>query len=75
VKAELSEARDRSDTEREIDDVSDLTLARGWSIRQLDRQIARQFFERIALSQNKAAMLEKVENASPRPASYPAWMQ
>jgi predicted nuclease of restriction endonuclease-like (RecB) superfamily len=39
-------------------------LRLGWSARQLDRQIASQFYERIALSQNKAAMLEKVENAS-----------
>ena len=31
----------------------------GWSVRQLDRQIASQFYERIALSKNKAAMLRK----------------
>ena len=31
----------------------------GWSVRQLDRQIGSQFYERIALSQNKAAMLRK----------------
>jgi len=31
----------------------------GWSVRQLDRQIGSQFYERIALSQNKAALLEK----------------
>jgi predicted nuclease of restriction endonuclease-like (RecB) superfamily len=37
----------------------------GWSVRQLDRQIGSQFYERIALSQNKAAMLEKVENPEP----------
>ena len=30
----------------------------GWSVRQLDRQIGSQFYERIALSRNKAAMLE-----------------
>ena len=36
----------------------------GWSVRQLDRQIGSQFYERIALSQNKAAMLERVENSS-----------
>jgi predicted nuclease of restriction endonuclease-like (RecB) superfamily len=35
----------------------------GWSIRQLDRQIGSQFYERIALSQNKAAMLEKAEKS------------
>ena len=31
----------------------------GWSVRQLDRQIATQFYERTALSKNKAAMLMK----------------
>jgi predicted nuclease of restriction endonuclease-like (RecB) superfamily len=40
-------------------------LRLGWSVRQLDRQIASQFYERIALSQNKAAMLEKAENSAP----------
>jgi predicted nuclease of restriction endonuclease-like (RecB) superfamily len=33
----------------------------GWSVRQLDRQIATQFYERTALSKNKAAMLKKGE--------------
>jgi hypothetical protein len=37
----------------------------GWSIRQLDRQIGSQFYERTALSQNKGAMLEKAENSEP----------
>ncbi len=36
-------------------------LRAGWSVRQLDRQIGSQFYERIALSKNKAAMLEKAE--------------
>lgn len=31
----------------------------GWSVRQLDRQISTQFYERTALSKNKAAMLKK----------------
>ncbi len=31
----------------------------GWSVRQLDRQISSQFYERTALSRNKTAMLEK----------------
>lgn len=31
----------------------------GWSVRQLDRQIATQFYERTLLSRNKAAMLVK----------------
>jgi predicted nuclease of restriction endonuclease-like (RecB) superfamily len=34
----------------------------GWSVRQLDRQINSQFYERIALSRNKAAMLRKAES-------------
>lgn len=37
----------------------------GWSVRQLDRQINSQFYERIALSQNKAVMLQKAEQAEP----------
>jgi predicted nuclease of restriction endonuclease-like (RecB) superfamily len=41
-------------------------LRRGWSMRQLDRQIGSQFCERIALSKNKAAMLKKAERAEPR---------
>jgi predicted nuclease of restriction endonuclease-like (RecB) superfamily len=31
----------------------------GWSVRQLDRQINTQFYERAALSQNKAALLDQ----------------
>jgi predicted nuclease of restriction endonuclease-like (RecB) superfamily len=34
-------------------------LRGGWSVRQLDRQIGSQFYERTALSHNKAAMLRK----------------
>ena len=34
-------------------------LRGGWSVRQLDRQINSQFYERTALSRNKAAMLKK----------------
>lgn len=37
----------------------------GWSVRQLDRQIGSQFYERLALSRNRATMLEKA--ASPKP--------
>ncbi len=37
----------------------------GWSVRQLDRQIASQFYERTALSRNKAAMLAR--GAPPKP--------
>src|SRR5208282_1699632 len=38
----------------------------GWSIRQLDRQIGSQYFERLVLSKNKAAMLFKRANDKPR---------
>ncbi|EGD04902.1 hypothetical protein B1M_09112 [Burkholderia sp. TJI49] len=41
-------------------------LRGGWSVRQLDRQIGSQFYERTALSRDKAAMLAKA--AAPRPA-------
>ncbi len=34
-------------------------LRSGWSVRQLDRQINSQFYERTALSRNKAAMLTR----------------
>ncbi|MGB2603721.1 MAG: PDDEXK nuclease domain-containing protein [Candidatus Sulfotelmatobacter sp.] len=46
-------------------------LRSGWSVRQLDRQIGSQFYERIALSQNKAAMLEKAETPQPNDAVTP----
>jgi predicted nuclease of restriction endonuclease-like (RecB) superfamily len=38
-------------------------LRLGWSIRQLNRQISSQFYERIALSKNKAAILETAKIA------------
>jgi predicted nuclease of restriction endonuclease-like (RecB) superfamily len=34
-------------------------LRSGWSARQLDRQIATRFYERTAMSRNKAAMLQR----------------
>jgi len=37
----------------------------GWSVRQLDRQINSQFYERTVLSRNKAAMLEKGAGVKP----------
>ena len=40
-------------------------LRGGWSGRQLDRQIGSQFYERTALSRNKAAILTK--GAAPKP--------
>ncbi|EVT85388.1 hypothetical protein Z046_11745 [Pseudomonas aeruginosa VRFPA09] len=41
-------------------------LRGGWSVRQLDRQIGSQFYERTALSRDKAAMLAK--GTVPKPA-------
>jgi len=40
-------------------------LRGGWSVRQLDRQINAQFYERTALSRDKAAMLAKGQKALP----------
>ena len=37
----------------------------GWSVRQLDRQIGSQFYERTAMSRNQAAMLTKGAVAKP----------
>jgi predicted nuclease of restriction endonuclease-like (RecB) superfamily len=41
------------------------TLRNGWSVRQLDRQISTLFYERTALSRNKALMLTR--GAKPKP--------
>jgi predicted nuclease of restriction endonuclease-like (RecB) superfamily len=46
-------------------------LRAGWSVRQLDRQVNSQFFERVALSRNKAAMLVREEQAKPGDALTP----
>jgi predicted nuclease of restriction endonuclease-like (RecB) superfamily len=46
-------------------------LRGGWTIRQLDRQVGSQFYERTALSRNKAAMLRKGEVAGPGDAVSP----
>jgi predicted nuclease of restriction endonuclease-like (RecB) superfamily len=43
----------------------------GWSVRQLDRQISSQFYERTALSKNKAAMLVKGATLKPEDAVTP----
>lgn len=34
----------------------------GWSVRQLERQVSSQYYERTALSRNKAAMLAEAQN-------------
>ena len=46
-------------------------LRGGWSVRQLDRQVNSQFYERIALSKNKVAMLAQAEHAEPSDAISP----
>jgi len=46
-------------------------LRGGWSVRQLDRQIGSQFYERTALSKNKAAMLAKGAVAKPEDSVAP----
>lgn len=40
-------------------------LRGGWSVRQLDRQISTLFYERTALSRNKAAILKKGQKPNP----------
>ena len=40
-------------------------LRGGWSVRQLDRQISTLFYERTALSRNKAALLRKGQRERP----------
>jgi predicted nuclease of restriction endonuclease-like (RecB) superfamily len=44
------------------------SLRGGWTVRQLRRQIDSQFYERTALSRNKAAMLRKGAGAKPEDA-------
>ncbi len=46
-------------------------LSGGWSVRQLDRQIESQFYERTALSKNKAAMLTRGSKPKPQDAITP----
>lgn len=46
-------------------------LSGGWSVRQLDRQIGSQFYERTALSKNKVSMLTKGATAKPEDAISP----
>ena len=47
-------------------------LRGGWSVRQLDRQIGSQFYERTALSKNRAAMLTKGRNPRSKDLVRPA---
>ena len=59
----------RSGQEREFYEAE--ALRGGWTIRQLDRQIDSQFYQRALLSRNKAAMLRKGEVALPDDAVTP----
>lgn len=61
--------RSRSDEARRFYETE--ALRGGWSIRQLRRQIDSQFYERTALSKDKAAMLEKGQEALPEDAVNP----
>jgi predicted nuclease of restriction endonuclease-like (RecB) superfamily len=47
------------------------SLHGGWSVRQLDRQINSQFYERTALSKNKATMLKKGQKTLPQDSVTP----
>ena len=47
------------------------SLRGGWSVRQLDRQIGSQFYERTALSKNKAAMLTSGQEQRPQDLAVP----
>lgn len=40
-------------------------LREGWSVRQLDRQVSSQLYERLALSRNKASLLKKAAAVHP----------
>ena len=46
-------------------------LRGGWSVRQLDRQINSQFYERTALSKDKVAMLKKATSAQENDMLFP----
>jgi predicted nuclease of restriction endonuclease-like (RecB) superfamily len=46
-------------------------LRGGWKVRQLDRQIRTQFYERTALSRNKAAMLRRGQEQTPEDVMTP----
>ncbi|MBD2570532.1 PDDEXK nuclease domain-containing protein [Anabaena lutea] len=48
------------------------SLRSGWSERQLKRQIESKFYERVALSQNKTALLKKGEETQPENIITPA---
>ncbi len=59
----------KSDTARAFYETE--VLRGGWTVRQLDRQIGSLFYERTALSRNKAAMLTKGAKRKPEDAVTP----
>lgn len=61
--------RTRSPQAREFYETE--ALRGGWTVRQLRRQLDSQFYERTALSRNKAAMLRKGSLAKPEDAVTP----
>lgn len=61
-RARTSHAREFYETE---------AMRGGWTVRQLERQLDSQFYERTALSKNKAAMLKKGAVAKPEDAVTP----
>jgi predicted nuclease of restriction endonuclease-like (RecB) superfamily len=61
----------RSRSAEAVDFYHTEALRGGWTVRQLDRQIGSQFYERTALSRNKAAMLRKGAVAKPEDAVTP----
>ena len=59
----------RSESAREFYETE--ALRGGWSVRQLDRQIGTQFYERTALSKNRAAMLAGGQRERPEDIALP----
>jgi predicted nuclease of restriction endonuclease-like (RecB) superfamily len=61
----------RSRSPEALDFYRSEALRGGWTVRQLARQIDSQFYERTALSRNKAAVLKKGQVARPEDAVSP----
>ena len=59
----------RSESAREFYETE--ALRGGWSVRQLDRQIGSQFYERTALSKSRAAMLTSGQRERPEDLALP----
>ncbi len=61
--------RVRAPTTREFYETE--AIRGGWTVRQLERQIDSQFYERTALSKDKAGLLRRGEVAKPEDAVTP----